>query len=790
MDTFHIDQELFRSIPADLMLRYGFVPHRRVGKALEIVVSDPTDLPMIDELGVLLSTPIKVAVGPRSAIESILKKSESSQRVLEDATESFQLQLLKEEDNGEESLTVERLTSDISPVIRLVDSTIYTAIQRRASDIHIETQDDAVHVKYRIDGVLQPAMRPIAKQFHSSIISRIKVMAELDIAEKRVPQDGRFKLRMPGKTIDFRVSIMPSVHGEDSVIRILDKESISEQFTELRLDILGFPELELKRFRKYIAEPYGMVLVTGPTGSGKTTTLYAALSEIKSIEDKIVTIEDPVEYQLRGITQIPINEKKGLTFARGLRSILRHDPDKIMVGEIRDNETAQIAINSALTGHLVFTTVHANNVLDVLGRFLNMGVEAYQFVSALNCVMAQRLVRTICTHCKRRAKVTRALARGVGARSRARAHASVLRGSGLHRMRRHRLQGPHGHLRAARPERSHSRADSREAADVRDQESGARRRHALPARIGRRARHERHDDVARDQQGDVRRMNLFSSLREAPAPGVAVELAASRVSGATLDWRGGQPVVAAHAVEPLPEGALVPSLTAANTHDRAAVTTALNRVMERLGRPRRIGLVVPDVVAKVSILKFEKIPARAQDLDQLVRWQVRKAAPFPIEEAQVSFVNGQRAADGQELIVSLARRSVIEEYEQLCAEAGAYAGLVDLATFNVINAVLAGRGASAGGGSGAGGLAAGQRRRRLGVDRAPARTASHLLPQPRGRHRRHARGSRPSDRDVLRGPAAGRRLRPRAAGRRRRHPRRRRARSGAAQSRGAAHHAG
>src|SRR6266508_4818003 len=336
MDAFRIDQELFRSIPADLMLRYGFVPHRRTGKALEIVVSDPTDLPMIDELAVLLATPIKVAVGPKSAIQAILKKSESSQRVLEEATESFQLQILKEDENGEEALTVEKLTSDTSPVIRLVDSTIYTAIQRRASDIHIETQDDAVHVKYRIDGVLQPAMRPIAKQFHSSIISRIKVMAELDIAEKRVPQDGRFKLRMPGKTIDFRVSIMPSVHGEDAVIRILDKESISEQFTELRLDILGFPESELKRFRKYIAEPYGMVLVTGPTGSGKTTTLYAALSEIKSVEDKIVTIEDPVEYQLKGITQIPINEKKGLTFARGLRSILRHDPDKIMVGEIRD----------------------------------------------------------------------------------------------------------------------------------------------------------------------------------------------------------------------------------------------------------------------------------------------------------------------------------------------------------------------------------------------------------------------------------------------------------------------
>jgi type II secretory ATPase GspE/PulE/Tfp pilus assembly ATPase PilB-like protein len=407
MDRFLIDQELFRSIPAELMLRYGFVPYRREGRTLSIVVSDPTALPLIDELAVLLSTPIRVAVGPRSAIESILKKSESSQRVLESATESFQLQLLKEDEGGDDSLTVERLTSDISPVIKLVDSTVYTAIQRRASDIHIETQDDAVHVKYRIDGVLQPAMRPIAKQFHSPIISRIKVMAELDIAEKRVPQDGRFKLRMSGKTIDFRVSIMPSVHGEDAVIRILDKESLSEQFTELRLDILGFPEAELKRFRKYIAEPYGMVLVTGPTGSGKTTTLYAALSEIKSSEDKIVTIEDPVEYQLFGITQIPINEKKGLTFARGLRSILRHDPDKIMVGEIRDNETAQIAINSALTGHLVFTTVHANNVLDVLGRFLNMGVEPYQFVSALNCVLAQRLVRVICAHCRRPAAVTR-----------------------------------------------------------------------------------------------------------------------------------------------------------------------------------------------------------------------------------------------------------------------------------------------------------------------------------------------------------------------------------------------
>ncbi|HUF23098.1 MAG TPA: GspE/PulE family protein [Vicinamibacterales bacterium] len=409
LEQFQIDHELFRSIPAELMLRYHFVPYRREGTALVIVVADPSDLPTIDELALQLATPIKVRVATPSAIDRILKKSESGQRVLEEATESFHIQVVREDEKGEETLSVDKITSDHSPIIRLVDSTIFTALQRRASDIHIETQDDAVHVKYRIDGVLQPAVNPIDKRFHSTIISRIKVMAELDIAEKRVPQDGRFKVRMGGKNIDFRVSIMPSVHGEDAVIRILDKESISEQFRELRLDILGFPETELRQFRKYIAEPYGMVLVTGPTGSGKTTTLYAALSEIKSVEDKIITIEDPVEYQLKGITQIPINEKKGLTFARGLRSILRHDPDKIMVGEIRDPETAQIAIQSALTGHLVFTTVHANNVLDVLGRFLNMGVEPYQFVAALNCVLAQRLVRKICDRCKKPSDVSRAL---------------------------------------------------------------------------------------------------------------------------------------------------------------------------------------------------------------------------------------------------------------------------------------------------------------------------------------------------------------------------------------------
>jgi type IV pilus assembly protein PilB len=341
-------------------------------------------------------------------IEEILKKTEQSQRVLDEATEGFTFDVVREDEGGDETISIERLTSeeDISPIIRLVDTTIFTALERRASDIHIETLDDSVVVKYRIDGVLQQAMQPISKEHHSTIISRVKVMSELDIAERRVPQDGRFRVKYKGRLIDFRVSIMPTVHGENAVLRVLDKESMSEKFRKLTLDVVGFDDDDLRHFRRYIKEPYGMVLVTGPTGSGKTTTLYAALNEIKSEEDKIITIEDPVEYQIRGITQIPVNEKKGLTFARGLRSILRHDPDKILVGEIRDTETAQIAIQSALTGHLVFTTVHANNVVDVIGRFLNMGVEAYNFVSALNCILAQRLVRVICDSCKKKVHYT------------------------------------------------------------------------------------------------------------------------------------------------------------------------------------------------------------------------------------------------------------------------------------------------------------------------------------------------------------------------------------------------
>jgi len=409
MTRFRIDNDLFRRIPFDLMLRYQFIPEAQHDGSLSVVMADPSDVTKLDEMEMLLGQRIEVKVGLRSAIDEILQKSESAQRVLDEASEDFRIQLVQEDEDGEEVLSIDRITSDTSPIIKLVDSTMFNAIQRRASDIHIETRDTEVIIKYRIDGVLYQAMEPIDKRHHQTIISRIKVMAELDIAEKRIPQDGRFKLRLKGRTIDFRVSIMPSVHGEDCVIRILDKESMNKEFRNLRLDILGFDDETMRKLRKFIREPYGMVLVTGPTGSGKTTTLYACLSEIQSSEDKIITIEDPVEYQLRGITQIPVNEKKGLTFARGLRSILRHDPDKVMVGEIRDEDTAQIAIQSALTGHLVFTTVHANNVVDVLGRFLNMKVDLYNFVSALNCVLAQRLVRKICQYCKQPVQASRQL---------------------------------------------------------------------------------------------------------------------------------------------------------------------------------------------------------------------------------------------------------------------------------------------------------------------------------------------------------------------------------------------
>lgn len=402
-----IDRELVQSFPADFLHRSNFVPFEKDENMVKIAIADPSDIATIDAIESHLGKEVQVYATSMRSIHEALRKSETAQQVLKDATEGFVLQVVEKESGEEEEvISVETLADKDGSIIKLVNSIIFTAVQKRASDVHIESKEEGMIVKYRIDGVLSDAMEPIDKKFQSSIISRIKVMSDLDIAERRVPQDGRFRLKIKDKTIDFRISIMPSIYGEDAVIRILDKEMITEAISELRLDLLGFSDNVLDKFNKYITQPYGMVLVTGPTGSGKTTTLYAALTEILSPEDKIVTIEDPVEYQIEGITQIPVNEKKGLTFARGLRSILRHDPDKIMVGEIRDPETAQIAIQSALTGHLVFTTVHANNVFDVIGRFLHMKVDPYSFISALNCILAQRLVRVLCPKCKTAVKYT------------------------------------------------------------------------------------------------------------------------------------------------------------------------------------------------------------------------------------------------------------------------------------------------------------------------------------------------------------------------------------------------
>ncbi len=397
---FQPDPELLSAVPAEVLLKRQCLPLSHDQQSWVFAIADPTDVHGLDDLEMRLDASLELRVAAKTRILGLLERDQHANQVLQEVSEDFKLQLVKETDKGEEVLSIEKLTDDSSPIIRLIDSTLFDALNKRASDIHIQTGHDGVQIKYRVDGVLFRATEPLDSRFQGPIISRIKVMSELDISERRIPQDGRFKVRIGGKSIDFRVSIMPSIHGEDAVIRILDKESIAQDLQGLTLDVLGIDGSELDSLRRKIREPYGMVLVTGPTGSGKTTTLYAALTEIYNEQEKIVTIEDPVEYQLKGVVQIPVNEKKGLTFAKGLRSVLRHDPDKIMVGEIRDPETARIAVQSALTGHLVFTTVHANNVFDVLGRFMHMGIDAFNFVSCLNCVLAQRLVRKICPECK------------------------------------------------------------------------------------------------------------------------------------------------------------------------------------------------------------------------------------------------------------------------------------------------------------------------------------------------------------------------------------------------------
>jgi type IV pilus assembly protein PilB len=431
--SFSPDSESLSEIPEDLTVRFGVVPLERSDGALVVATADPTEVKRLEHLEWAVDGPVIIKVAGKSHVQRQAAGTHSI------SGEALQSTLEKFRDISETGIRVDKdLLEDMdeaehSPVIKLIDTTLVDALAKRASDIHIESGDDGVMIKYRIDGVLSRAMEPLDRRFQGPIISRIKVMSELDISERRIPQDGRFKVRIGGRSIDFRVSILPSSFGEDAVIRILDKTSIAADLKGLSLESLGFNERELKRFRRQIQAPYGMVLVTGPTGSGKTTTLYAALGEIHTDQEKIITIEDPGEYQVPGIVQVPVNEKKGLTFARGLRSILRHDPDKIMVGEIRDPETAEIAVQSALTGHLVFTTVHANNVFDVLGRFLHMGLEPYHFVSSLNMVLAQRLVRTICPYCKERVRYDRTVLTRAGLAYERYAHHDFFEGRGCER---------------------------------------------------------------------------------------------------------------------------------------------------------------------------------------------------------------------------------------------------------------------------------------------------------------------------------------------------------------------
>ena len=394
------DPDLLNMFKLDFMTKYLLIPYRKHNDHLDIAMAEPAhSFNAVNELELLTDLAVSVAIASEVRIRKHLKKVEASQKLLDTVSRDMRLPIVRESEKGEDVLTSEKVSVEESPIIKLIDSTILDAIIKRASDIHIESSSLGVIIRYRLDGILYQATEPIDIKYQSPIISRIKVMAELDIAEKRIPQDGRFKLFVLDHSVDFRVSILPTGFGEDVVIRILDRESVVSSTGDFRLEGMDLPNHELVRMKRMIHAPYGMFLLTGPTGSGKTTTLYKSLSEINSKEIKIVTIEDPIEYQLKGITQIPVNEKKGLTFAKGLRSILRHDPDKILVGEIRDPETAQIALQSALTGHLVFTTIHANSSFEVINRFIHMGIEPYNLMAALNCILAQRLIRKLC-NCK------------------------------------------------------------------------------------------------------------------------------------------------------------------------------------------------------------------------------------------------------------------------------------------------------------------------------------------------------------------------------------------------------
>ena len=394
-----VDPSLFAILPAETAERLNVLPLEQANGMLKVAVADPLDMSLEAKLATITGQRIDLVVADPALIRTALKRSESSQKVLDSVSSDFRVQIVTESDEGKrETLDIETI-QDQTGVVRLANSIIVSALRRRASDIHIEAFDGRVDLKYRIDGVLVPATDPLDRAVHGELVNRIKVMADLDISERRIPQDGRFRLAVDGRDIDFRVSILPTQFGEDVVIRVLDKNALVKLGQKLDLTVLGVGEAEAAQIRRAVHEPNGLILMTGPTGSGKTTTLYGAVSELVTGEEKLITIEDPVEYQLDGVVQIAVNEKKGMTFGAGLRSILRHDPDRIMVGEIRDLETAAISVQAALTGHLVLASVHANSSFDVISRFTHWGVDVHDLVAALNAVFAQRLIRNLCPNC-------------------------------------------------------------------------------------------------------------------------------------------------------------------------------------------------------------------------------------------------------------------------------------------------------------------------------------------------------------------------------------------------------
>ena len=638
-----IEHDLFRSIPVDLMFRYNFVPLKAQNGTLEIALADPRNLNTIDELGLLLHKKLRVKVATASQIADLLKKTEQSQRVLEEVTEGFALDVVGDEDNPDETLSIDRLAavdSDIAPVIKLVDTTIFNALERRASDIHIESRDQEVVIKYRIDGVLHYAMPPIAKDWHSTIISRIKVMSELDIAERRVPQDGRFRVRYKTRLIDFRVSIMPTIHGEDAVLRVLDKESMSEKFAKLSLDVVGFSGSDLVKFRRYIAEPYGMVLVTGPTGSGKTTTLYAALSEIKNDEDKIITIEDPGRVPAQGHHPDPRQRKEG-PHVRA-RPALHSAPRSRQDHGRRNPRSGNRADRHQLRAHRPPGLHHrAREQRRRRARPLPQHRRGgYNFVSALNCILAQRLVRINCEHCKRPVKYPDQLYIESGLEPEEWRDVEIMEGAGCFecggtgfrgRTAIHELLDLSDRIR----ELILDRRPTSEIKRLAREEGMTFLRESAVEKV-----RQRHHHAQRDQQGDFHRMTAFCSIIfdghccSDPPPEFAFEIAADGIamsrtrppaarSACALAAARRDPAIAGQREYPGP-GRLCPGRPQADAQSGRA-------------RQAYAALILPDNCVRIAVLDFEKFPEKEEERRPLINFRLRKSVPFDIDEAALSY---------------------------------------------------------------------------------------------------------------------------------------------------------